>query len=131
MKEDGKVSCIQLTPLSSAKPTIASANTAVGLIVHLPTTARYNVLTGRNLYQWHLFNEQTLNPSCELFEMDVLLTWMLDSMKPEISDQLIDYESVKDNWDAVIHIYSKMEDESRFAELNRKPMELQQKRGTS
>ena len=45
-------------------------------------------------------------------------------MKPEMSDQFIDHESVKDVWDAVIMLYSKLEDESRMVDLNKKAMEL-------
>ena len=47
-------------------------------------------------------------------------------MKHEISDHFIDHESVKDVQDEVIRLYSKLEDESRMADLNKKAMELLQ-----
>ena len=47
-------------------------------------------------------------------------------MNPEISDQFIDHKSVKDIWDEVIKLYSKLGDESRMANLNKKAMELLQ-----
>ena len=34
----------------------------------------------------------------------MLLKWLLDSTKLEISDRFIDYESVKDIWEAVIRL---------------------------
>ena len=52
--------------------------------------------------------------------------WLLDSIKPEISDQFIDHESVKDIRDEVIRLYSKLGDESTIADLNKKAMELLQ-----
>ena len=59
-------------------------------------------------------------------EEDILITWLPDSMKPELSDRFIDYEYVKDIWDTVIRLYSKLEDESMMAELLKKAMELLQ-----
>ena len=59
-------------------------------------------------------------------EEDVLFTWLLDSMKPEISDLFIDHEFVKDIWDEVIRLYSKVEDELRMTDLNKKAMEFLQ-----
>ena len=47
-------------------------------------------------------------------------------MKPELSDRFIDYESVKDIWDTVIRLYSKLEDESRMTEPTKRAMELLQ-----
>ena len=47
-------------------------------------------------------------------------------MKPEISDQFMDHESVKDIWDEVIRLYSKLGDESTIADLNKNAMELLQ-----
>ena len=61
-----------------------------------------------------------------LEEEEILITWILDSMKPEICDRFIDYISVKEIWETVIRLYSKLEDESRMAELNRKSIELHQ-----
>ena len=101
-----------------------------------------NSFTRRNLYQWRLFGERTLRPTRLdshlvnskleeedghyfkwLDEEDILLTWLLDFMKPEVGDQIIDYDSVKDMWDAVIELYSKL-DESRIADFNKRAMEL-------
>ena len=45
-------------------------------------------------------------------------------MNYEISDQFIDHESVKDIWDEVINLYSKLGDESIMADLKKKAMEL-------
>ena len=47
-------------------------------------------------------------------------------MKPEISDQFMDHESVKDMWDGVIRLYPKLGDESTMVDLNKKAMELLQ-----
>ena len=47
-------------------------------------------------------------------------------MKPEISDQFIDHESVKDIWDEAIRLYSKFGDKSTMADLNKNAMELLQ-----
>ena len=55
---------------------------------------------------------------------------MLDSMKPEVSERFITLDSVKDVWDTVIRLYSKLEDESCIAELNRKAMDLLQEQRT-
>ena len=51
---------------------------------------------------------------------------MLDSMKPEVCERFINLDYVKDIWDMVIRLYSKLEDESCIAELNRKAMYLLQ-----
>ena len=51
---------------------------------------------------------------------------MLDSMKPEVCNRFIEYVSVKEIWETIIRVYSKLEDESRMAELNRKSIELRQ-----
>ena len=59
-----------------------------------------------------------------LEEEEILITWMLDSMKPSVCEKFIDYTSVKEIWDTIIRLYSKLEDESRMAELNRKSIEL-------
>ena len=45
-------------------------------------------------------------------------------MKLEVSDRFIDYASIKGTWNTVIELYSKLEDESRMAELNKRAMEL-------
>ena len=52
--------------------------------------------------------------------------WLLDSMKPEVNDRFIYYDSMKNIWDKVTKLYSKLEDKPRMAELNRKAMELLQ-----
>ena len=61
-----------------------------------------------------------------LEEEEILITWILDSMKPKICDRFIDYVSVKEIWETIIRLYSKLEDESRTAELNIKSIELRQ-----
>ena len=71
-------------------------------------------------------NEEDAHYYKWLEEEEILISWILDSMKPEVSDRFIDYASVKDIWDTVIRFYSKLEDESRMAELNRRVMELLQ-----
>ena len=114
-------------------------------MIHLPVTISQNLFTSKNLYYWRRFIERTLRPykleghltnpqpnedDAHYFkwinEEDVLFTWLLDSMKPEISNQCIDHESIKDIWDEVIKLYSKLEDESRMVDLNKKAMELLQ-----
>ena len=47
-------------------------------------------------------------------------------MKPEVSERFIDYDSIKDIWDTIIKLYSKLEDESRMIDLKKKAMELPQ-----
>ena len=47
-------------------------------------------------------------------------------MKLEVNERFIDSDYVKDIWDTIIKLYSKLEDESRMAELNRKAMKLLQ-----
>ena len=114
-------------------------------MIHLPAMVSRNLFTGRNLYLWRRFIERTLRPQkleghltnprpneddAHYFkwinEEHVLFTWLLDSMKPDINDQFIDHESVKDKWDEVTRLYSKLEDESRMADLNKKAMQLLQ-----
>ena len=114
-------------------------------MIHLPPTASRNLFTCKNLYQWRRFVERMLRPrklddhlvktipnegDTNYFkwvdEEDILITWLLDSMKPELNDRFIDYESVKEIWDIVIRLYSKLEDESRMAEHTKKAMELLQ-----
>ena len=45
-------------------------------------------------------------------------------MKPEVNERFIYYDFIKDIWDTFIRLYSKLEDESRMADLNEKAMEL-------
>ena len=44
-------------------------------------------------------------------------------MKPEVSERFINSDSIKDIWDTVIIMFSKLEDEPPIVELNRKAME--------
>ena len=53
----------------------------------------------------------------------------LDSMKPELSNLFIDYESVKEIWEMVNRLYSQLEEESRIADLNAKAKEMHKNRG--
>ena len=135
---------------STLPPTVLTlASTANTQIIHLPATAPRNFFTGRNLYHWRRFVERVLRPRKLdghlinsrpkdtdahylrwLDEEDVIFTWLLDSMKPEVSERFIDLDSVKDVWDTVIKLYSKLEDESRIAELNRKAMDVLQEQQT-
>ena len=61
-----------------------------------------------------------------LEEEEIPITWILDSMKPKICDRFSDYVFVKEIWETLIRLYSKLEDESRMAELNKKSIELRQ-----
>ena len=135
---------------STLPPSVLTlGSTANTQIIHLPATAPRNFFTGRNLYHWRRFVERVLPPRKLdghlinsrpkdtdahylrwLDEEDVIFTWMLDSMKPEVSERFIDLDSIKDVWDTVIRLYSKLEDESRIAELNRKAMDLLQEQQT-
>ena len=78
----------------------------------------------------HLINSRPNEDGTQYYkwleEEEILITWMLDSMKPEVCDRFIDYAPVKDMWDAIIRLYSKLEDESRMTELNIKAIELRQ-----
>ena len=47
-------------------------------------------------------------------------------MKPKISNQFINHEFVKDIWDEVIRLYSKLGDESIMVDLHKKATELLQ-----
>ena len=139
--EEGK-----LTPsIVSSSSTLNYSTSANHQVIHLPPIASRNLFTGKNLYQWRRFVERMLQP-CKLDdhlvktrpieedtnyfkwvdEEDILITLLLDSMKPELSDRFIDYESVKEIWDTVIRLYSKLKDESRMAELTKRAMELLQ-----
>ena len=69
-------------------------------------------------------NEEDAHSYKLLEEEEFIITLILDSMKPEVSDRFIDYASFKQIWDTVIRLYSKLEDESRMAELNRRALEL-------
>ena len=140
-KEEGKLA----SSITSSSTTLSYSTYGNHQVIHLPPTASQNLFTGNNLYQWRRFVERTPRP-CKLDdhlvttrpneedanyfkwvdEEDILITWLLDSMKPELSDRFIDYESVKDIWDAIIRLYSKLEDESRMVELTKRAMELLQ-----
>ena len=78
----------------------------------------------------HLINSSPNEDAAQYFkwleEEEILITWIIDSMKPEVCDRFIDYASVKEIWEAIIRLYSKLEDESRMADLNRKSIELRQ-----
>ena len=140
-KEEGK-----LTPsIVSSSSTLSYSTFGNHQVIHLPPTASRNLFTGKNLYQRRQFVERMLRshklddhlvktgPTAEdtnyfkwVVEEDILITWLLDSMKPELIDRFIDYESVKEIWDIVIRLYSKLEDESRMTELTKRAMELLQ-----
>ena len=126
-------------------PKLSLSSSVINIVMHLPTVAPQNLFTGHNLYQWRQWVERTLKPrKLEghltnsrpneddaqyykwLEEEEILITWILDSMKPEICDRFIDYVFVKEIWETIIRLYSKLEDESRMAELNRKSIELRQ-----
>ena len=51
-------------------------------------------------------------------EEDIIVTWLLDSMKPEVSEQFMDYAYVKAIGDSFIKLYYRLEDKSRMTELN-------------
>ena len=76
----------------------------------------------------HLINSRPNEDDAQYYkwleEEEILIAWMLDSMKPEVCDRFIDYASIKEIWEAIIRLYSKLEDESRIAELNKKSIEL-------
>ena len=129
--------------MAASITTLSLSTPVINQVIPLPTTAPRNLFTRRNLYQWRQFVDRTLRPTkldshlvnskleeedAHYFkwpdEEDILLTWLLDFMKPEVGDQIIDYDSVKDMWDAVIELYSKLEDESRMADFNKRAMEL-------
>ena len=77
----------------------------------------------------HLINLRPKEDDAQYYkwlEEEVLITWMLDSMKPEVCDRFIDYVSIKEIRETIIQLYSKLEDESRMTELNRKSIELRQ-----
>ena len=137
-----------------ASPTViptklSLSSSTINTIMHLAIVAPRNLFTGHNLYHWRRWVERTLKPrKLEghlinlrpneddaqyykwLEEEEVLITWMIDSMKPEVCDRFIDYVSVKEIWETIICLYSKLEDELRMAELNRKSIELfQEQRG--
>ena len=132
------------THSATLSATLALSAPGITSVVHQLATASRNLFTGRNVYHWRRFIECTLrprklegnltNPQPKeeahylkwIDEEDILFTWQLDSMKHEISDHFIDHESVKDVQDEVIRLYSKLEDESRMADLNKKAMELLQ-----
>ena len=114
-------------------------------VIYLPITTPQNLSTRRNLNRWRQIVERTLRPrkldghlvnsrpkeeDAHYFkwldEEDILLTWLLNSMKPELSDWFIDYDSDNDIWDAVIKLYPNLEDESRMVDLNKRDMELLQ-----
>ena len=134
----------------NASPTVISSklslsSSTINTIMHLLTVAPRNLFTGHNIYHWRRLVERTLKPrKLEghlitsrpneddaqyynwLEEEEILITWMLDSMKPEVCNRFIEYVSVKEIWETIIRVYSKLEDESRMAELNRKSIELRQ-----
>ena len=56
-------------------------------------------------------NEEDAHYYKWLEEEEILITWILDSMKLEVCDRFIDYASVKEIWYAIIPLYSKLEDE--------------------
>ena len=140
-KDEGKIA----SSIAPASTTLSYSTSGNHQEIHLPPTASRNLFTGKNLYQWRRFVERMLRP-CKLDdhlvksrpkeedanyftwvdEEDILIILLLDSMKPELSDRFIDYKSVKDLWDAVIKLYSTLEDELRMAELTKKAMELLQ-----
>ena len=83
----------------------------------------------RRKFDRHLRNSRPKDTDAHYLQWlheDVIFTWQLDSMKPEVSERFINSDSVKDIWDTIIRLYPKLEDESRIAELNRKAMELLQ-----
>ena len=44
-------------------------------------------------------NEEDAHYYKWLEEEEILITWLLDSMKPEVSVRFIDYESIKEIWE--------------------------------
>ena len=77
------------------------STSAVNQIIHLPTTASQNLFTGHNLYHWPRFVVRMLKPTKLdnhltdsrpneedahyykwLEEEEILITWILDSVKP-------------------------------------------------
>ena len=99
--EEGKLTS-STVPSSSTLKYSTSGNHQV---IHLPPTASRNLFTGKNIYQWRRFAERMLRPrnlddhliktrpneeDNNYFkwvdEEDILITWLLDSMKLELSD---------------------------------------------
>ena len=138
-KEERKIAS-SIAPTSTTLSYSTSINHQV---IHLPPTASQNLFTSRYLYQWRHFFERMLRPrklddhlvksrskeeDANYFkwvdEEDINIIWLLNSMKPELNERFIDYESLKDMWDTVIRLYSKLEDESRMAELTKRAIEL-------
>ena len=79
-----------------------------------------NLLSSRNIYQWHHFVKRSLRPrkldnhltevclkleepnySKWVNEDNILYTWLLDSMKQELTDQFMYDNPVKDIWELV------------------------------
>ena len=94
-----------ITPSVTISPTLALSAPGINSAIHLLATVSLTLFTSRNLYHWRPFIERTLQPGKLegrltnpqpnaddahylkwIDEKDVLFTWLLDSMKPEISD---------------------------------------------
>ena len=140
--EENKIAASSTTVIH---PKLSLSSSVINTVMHLTKIAPRNLFTGHNIYQWRRWVERTLKPrKLEghltnfrpheddaqyykwLEEEEILITWILDSMKPEICDRFIDYAFVKEIWETIIRLYSKLEDESRMAELNIKSIELRQ-----
>ena len=54
----------------------------------------------------HLINSRPSEDDARYYkwleEEEILITWILDSMKPEVCDIFIDYASIKEIWDTII-----------------------------
>ena len=93
---------------------------------HLPVVTSTSQFTGHNLYLWthciqailrprnlidHLINSAPpqIDPNykCWKMEEDILYIWILDCMTTKLANRFIQYETVKDVWDAVQKYHSK------------------------
>ena len=98
-------------------------------------TAR-SQFTGHNIYLWarhiqailrlrnlldHLKSEappgKDLSYTQWVVEGKILYIWILYSMKTEMTNRFIQYETVKEIWDAVHKYHSKKNDKSKIAQL--------------
>ena len=59
-------------------------------------------------------------------ENSMLMSWLVNSMEPEISQGYIFYSTAKDIWDAVNLTYSNQGNDSKLDELNEKARSVQQ-----
>ena len=94
----------------------------------LPVVIIRSQFTGHNLFLWTHYIQAILRPRNMInhltdlnfkrwtVEEEILFLWILDSMTTELANQFIEYEIVKDIWEAVQKYHSKKNDRSKIAQ---------------